>query len=1075
MKIDELRKFFPKNLIDCWETQHCSSELTDLQEKIFRAPDLLFSDDDLLIQAPTSSGKTFVAEVSAAYTMLNKVNNGVLYLVPFRALVSEKYRTFLETFSAMDLNVFQSSSDYRMFDRNILSGNYDIVITIYEKLLSFLMGGDADKILTRCSLIVFDELQLISDSDRGPKIEMLMVKIRSMPDAIRPKLLGLVTSGYDCTKILHFFNGNMICSDKRPVPLEEKLMDAKDGNYWTFYDPLPDAYQNGKQSYWVNYEKIPEEQMESPNSQSGSIIKHGVFWLLSNPEINYNADSKIIIFCPSRQRAEKYAKEFASLQHRRFLIPQNAGILDLDREPKYRLISYCLMAKTAFHHAGLSLRLREYIEREFLQENGAIRFLFSTETLSVGINLPADVVIIAENSKYEGKTARQLTYSEYKNFLGRAGRLGLNAFGKSYFVLKSVDEAEQFRARILKREKIVLDTGIDASEIHTPLPYVLFLLLNAPDSILDEEDLREYISESTLMGEKIACRVCDYIELARKHHLISDGDLSLTALGEVMATRLFDTEMLQIFTLMKNAVSVRAINYFDLLYFACHAPRILTLNAFHLRSSEKTDDSWVLNYLERFIQESELISAEWENSWVFDKLTAGYHFDANDRKALKCAVTLYLWKETCDVKRLSAVVFQDVGDIVTCAETVSYVIECFCDVCQNAWGGFDSDTLVSDLRKFSYEVHIGASGGTATLASMQLSSVSVYSLNKVTASKHHMPSIFSESVIGMMAFCLTRLHMACDASQLEKHEYFAIIAELLQSYSRYAPPNTSNATHLALAYKYSALAKDDAILTSMLELDQDSPPYQAILSKVLSNPPFSFELPEDCDTLSIPGLPPLPVYRETLQDSSIAIAEFDEIFAALKRTGSIRRFVTWEALLSDVCLALFASEPRTAFVSSLATVLDSYRGRVIAVGSIPFSHTGIDRRTAIVAPFEQETLKIAESLCALLSVNRKAFVAPIGRDHNTFWTDLMIESSRSSSNLILILPTRSRTSFSTVSKLLGSLKGLCRAGEVSISLISESPEQFADGEVENMNGIKLDFQLYEGNPDMAAQHIAHLL
>lgn len=244
---------------------------------------------------------------------------------------------------------------------------------------------------------------------------------------------------------------------------------------------------------------------------------------------------------------------------------------------------------------------------------------------------------------------------------------------------------------------------------------------------------------------------------------------------------------------------------------------------------------------------------------------------------------------------------------------------------------------------------------------------------------------------------------------------------------------------------------------------------------MLSNPPFSFELPEDCDTLSIPGLPPLPFYRETLQEASIAIAEFDEISAALKRTGSIRRFVTWEALLSAVCLALFASEPKTAFVSSLATVPDSYRGTVIAVGSFPFSHTGIAKRTAIVASFDQKTLKIAESLCALLSVNRKAFVAPIGRDHNTFWTDLMIESSCSSSNLILILPTRSRISFSSVSKLLGAIKGLCRAGEVSVSVISESPEKFVDGEVENMRGIKLDFQLYKGNFDMAAQHIAHLL
>ena len=53
--------------------------------------------------------------------------------------------------------------------------------------------------------------------------------------------------------------------------------------------------------------------------------------------------------------------------------------------------------------------------------------------------------------------------------------------------------------------------------------------------------------------------------------------------------------------------------------------------------------------MERFIQASNLIATEWQDSWVFDKLTDEYEFDNNDKKAIKCAVVLYLWKEKCDV------------------------------------------------------------------------------------------------------------------------------------------------------------------------------------------------------------------------------------------------------------------------------------------------------------------------------------------------------------------------------------------------------------------------------------------
>ena len=1058
MKIDKLCDFFPKELVECWKTHHKSDALTNLQKQVFSKPDLFFSNNNLIIQAPTSSGKTFVAEAATAYTLFHNINSGVLYLAPFKALVFEKYKTFLKTFSSIGFNVFQSSSDYRMFDRNISNGSFDVVVTVYEKLLSLLVNDGNEKILTQCKLIIFDELQFIEDSQRGPKIEMLLAKIQSMPDEKRPRLLGLITSGYNCEKILPYFDGNIIYSDERPIPLIEKLVDAKRGSYWTFYDPLPNGIQNGKQSFWMAYSSPINDTEKDEEQQNNFITKEGLYWLLDNPEWDYNANSKVIIFCSSRRRAEKCAYDFSERQlnsGRHYFISQSIGQSDLQREPKYNLISKCLKAKTAFHHAGLSQRLREYIEREFLHDDGAIQYLFSTETLSIGVNFPADVVIIADNIKYEGQESkRSLSYSEYKNFLGRAGRLGLNSFGKSYFIFCNMNEAETFKGKIMNREKIVLDTGIDISSSHSPLPYILYLLQCGTHTILDETDLHEYLLETTLLGKKIGANLSDYITLARQHHLISREDLTLTALGEVTAKRLIDMETLQLFPRMKNAISKKKVNHFDLLYFACHAPNILAINAFHLSKSEKAENSWVFPFMERFIQASNLIATEWQDSWVFDKLTDEYEFDNNDKKAIKCAVVLYLWKEKCDVDFLWKFAHQDVGDIITCAEAAAYVIECFSDMCDSVWNSPNIDSLLPEIRQFSYEVHIGATGATAALATMQLPAVSLFSLNKISLIKNSMISTFSDSAIGMTAFCITSLHKNNNVFCLTNYEYRAIITELLHSYNRYAPSGTVNGAHLSLAQKYSALVEDDTILNIMLAIDADIPPYESVLYKLLTSPPFLFDLSNSGYILSIPGLPPLHIYHESLQDADVAIAEFNEIYVAQKRTNGIKRFITWDALLSAICLSLFASNPKKSLINSLAMTIDSYKGKVIAVQSFSFYNTGIVDRTAIVVPFEKEPMRIAENLYTAMPTYRHTFIAPISQDAYSFWTDLMINSVLSSSNIIVLLPTEYYRSWSAITVLLNSLKQPCALGKITVSLVSESPGQFVD---EDFANIRLRF------------------
>ena len=162
MKMTELlRHDVPPEIIRLWQERE-SETLLPLQEMAIRRHGL-FKGGNLLIQAPTSSGKTFIGEMAAIRTALRRKK--VVYLVPLKALAEEKFDDFHRKYAAYGLEVIISTRDRREFDRQLECGNFSIAVVVYEKLAQLLVRRPER--IEEIELIIADELELLSDPDRG--------------------------------------------------------------------------------------------------------------------------------------------------------------------------------------------------------------------------------------------------------------------------------------------------------------------------------------------------------------------------------------------------------------------------------------------------------------------------------------------------------------------------------------------------------------------------------------------------------------------------------------------------------------------------------------------------------------------------------------------------------------------------------------------------------------------------------------------------------------------------------------------------------------------------------------------
>src|SRR5215472_9775320 len=398
-------------IIDIWKKSY-GEYLLPIQEKAIVRHNVL-GGRNLIIFAPTSSGKTLVGEiVSVHYAMAKK---RALYLVPMKALAEEKYNHFKDTYGELGVKTIISTHDRKEYDQELERKEFHIAVVVFEKLNALLVKNP--NLLEGIGLVVTDELQMMGDETRGAGLELLLTKILVSP--FKPQLLGLSAVLGAAEDLASWLKAELLMDTRRPVELRKGILSRNVFNYLEHNSGI-----EGEEK-WL----LPEgnkEEMISLHAAKHLAQAHG---------------EQSIIFLADKLGTETVGEKLKEMVD----FPAAAGAIDelstLEDSYSTDLLLSLLTKGIAIHNADLSWEERDLVERYF--RKGEIKILLSTSTLAMGINLPARNVFISEKKwsmpiHGDRLAMSDITKAEHENMGGRAGRLGfVNEFGRAILVTSS--------------------------------------------------------------------------------------------------------------------------------------------------------------------------------------------------------------------------------------------------------------------------------------------------------------------------------------------------------------------------------------------------------------------------------------------------------------------------------------------------------------------------------------------------------------------------------------------------------------------------------------------------------------
>ncbi|WP_330266265.1 DEAD/DEAH box helicase [Streptomyces griseorubiginosus] len=392
-------------VLDAWSTN--LPGLNPLQQSAINEAGLL-KGENILVVAPTSSGKTMVGELAA----LNATQKGgrSVFLLPTKALVNEQHERFTRIYGAAGLRVIRATGDIGDDVPALLRGQFDLAILTYEKFGNLALTFP--HVLRLVSVVVIDEVQTIVDGSRGEYLELLLTLLKSRKEeGIKPQIVALSAVLGDLGGLDSWLEANLLRRDERPVPLDEGVLEAN-GQY---------RYINAD-----GEEKI--EQLVPPQygeSRARTLLVPLVRKLVTDGQ-------QVVVIRGTRGDARGAARYLAAELG---LQPATQALERLpvgDPSLTSAELRQCLQGGTAFHISDLDREERRVVEEQFRLPDSHIRVIVATTTLAQGVNMPAETVVMPELSRRTGRDAYSwYRVAEYKNIAGRAGRLGLVEHGRA--------------------------------------------------------------------------------------------------------------------------------------------------------------------------------------------------------------------------------------------------------------------------------------------------------------------------------------------------------------------------------------------------------------------------------------------------------------------------------------------------------------------------------------------------------------------------------------------------------------------------------------------------------------------
>jgi ATP-dependent RNA helicase HelY len=390
----------------------------------------------VLVAAPTGAGKTIVAEF-AVFLAMREANAKVFYTAPMKALSNQKFQELVEEWGPESVGLLTG-------DTNINSRARIVVMT--TEVLRNMLYADSD-LLTDLAYVVMDEVHYLADRFRGAVWEEVIIHL---PSEVRMvSLSATVSNAEEFGDWLQAVRGDtdVIVSEERPVPLEQhilmrtKLIDLFDSSGLAATNRVnPELVQmaryggrtlNSRQMRDVGRYHSRGGRVESFRMDRAEIVH-----LLAERNL-----LPAIFFIFSRNGCDQAVRQTLrsgvrlTEQHERDEI--RAIVEDRCRtflDEDLAVLGYWewlegLERGVAAHHAGMLPAFKEVVEELFRRK--LVKAVFATETLALGINMPARTVVLEKLEKFNGEARVPITPGEYTQLTGRAGRRGIDVEGHS--------------------------------------------------------------------------------------------------------------------------------------------------------------------------------------------------------------------------------------------------------------------------------------------------------------------------------------------------------------------------------------------------------------------------------------------------------------------------------------------------------------------------------------------------------------------------------------------------------------------------------------------------------------------
>ena len=396
---------FPPALVDAWAAPIPS--LNALQVDAINDFGVL-NGHHLVVSAPTSSGKTMVGELAALRNVLDRKR--AIFLLPLKALVADKRRHFQSTYSSFGVRTIEATGETDDITP-LLRGQYDIALLTYEKFAAVALT--CPHVLRQAGVIVVDEAQMIADEGRGANLEFILTLIRMQRRInVEPQIIALSAVIGDTNGLERWLGARLLRRNERPVPLDEGLM-LGDGSFRFIHS------DTGKET---RSPPIIRPRIVNGSSQD---------WIIPLVQKLVGEGQQVIIFREQKGETRGCARYLGDALG---LPPVSAAIDQLpagDPSQASQDLRSVLGQGVAFHNSDLEPEERRIIEEEFRKPGSSLKVIAATTTLAMGVNTPASSVIIA-GLKHPGD--KPYSVAEYKNLVGRAGRLGFAEKGTSYLI-----------------------------------------------------------------------------------------------------------------------------------------------------------------------------------------------------------------------------------------------------------------------------------------------------------------------------------------------------------------------------------------------------------------------------------------------------------------------------------------------------------------------------------------------------------------------------------------------------------------------------------------------------------------